>query len=174
MKRLWKIGALAGTVAVVATALASGIVSVQIGGGSGALAAPVDSSAAPDAAVVRPTLIAAAIGQIEEADGESATVDLRASIREGVVGGALRFYSEEYGYYNGGVRTLVVENETIKVTGGGGLLRPDGTRTAVRYEATFALDGSSATIHVTGRDLSYAIEGALDGFAHVWPKPAAS
>jgi hypothetical protein len=175
MKRLWNIGAFAGAVAVVATALASGVVSVQFGG-SGAFAAPGGEAAAltPAVPAVRPTLVGAAIGQLNEAGGDSATVDLRAAIRDGTAGGALRFFSDEYGYYNGGVRTFVVEAGTIKVTGGGGLFQPDGTRVQVRYDAQFALDGSHAIIHVAGRNIDYTLEGTLDGFVHVWEPPAAT
>ena len=170
MKRLWKVGVGAGAVALVATALASGIISVRVGGGSGALAAPASTT---PAAKVRPSLVVAAIGQLHESDGGSATVDLRASIRKGQAGGALRFVAGGLGYYNGGVATFVVENGTIKVTGTGGLFRPDGTRVQVRYEAQFAVDGSSATIVVTGRNVSYTLSGTLDGYAHVW-QPAAT
>lgn len=175
MNRLWKIGALTAAIAVAAAALASGLVSIRVGSpGEGALAAPSEADASANTArpFAPPSLVAVAIGQLEEEDGEYSTVDLRASIRDDKAVGALRFYSEEYGYYNGGVRTLVVEDGLIKVTGGGGLFQPDGTRAAVRYEAEFALDGSHASIHVTGRDLDYTMEGSLDGFVHLWEPTA--
>jgi hypothetical protein len=169
MKRWWKLGALMGGAAVVAAVLASGLVTVQVGG-SGALAA--DEGDAAGRPVVRPSQVAVAIGQLEEGYGESATVDLRAAIRDGQAGGALRFYSEEYGYYNGAVRTLVVEDGVIKVTGGGGLFPPEGGRLQVRYEAEFSLDGSSASIHVHGIGIDYTMSGAFDGFVTIWEPPA--
>jgi hypothetical protein len=155
-------------VAIAAAVFASGAVSIQLGG-AGAFAA--DGEAATK---VRPSQIAIAIGEIEEADGEYATVDLRAAIRDGDPGGALRFYSDEYGYYNGGVRTLTVEGGVIHVTGGGGLFPPDGGRVQVRYEAEFALDGSSASIHVQGRDIDYTMSGDLEGYVTVQEPAAAS
>ena len=158
---------------VIAALLATGIVSISVGGqGAGAQEGDAAASAL-DAPRVLPSLVGVAIGQLEEADGEEATVDLRATIRDGKPGGALRFYSEEYGYYNGGVRSFTVEDGVIHVSGAGGLTQPDGTRVAVRYDATFASDGTSS-IHVRGRDLDYTMEGTLDGLVHVWEPPATS
>jgi len=165
MKRWWKTGVIAGAGVFVTALFAMGIVSVRIGSGDSALAAPGDAPATP-------TLVAVAIGQLQEESGESFTVDLHAAIRDGVPGGALRFYGDEVGYYNGGVRTLSVEDGVIHVTGGGGLFKPDGTRAAVRYSAEFSLDGSHAAITVQGRDYTYTMEGTLDGFVHVFTPPA--
>ncbi|MBI2939802.1 MAG: hypothetical protein HYY04_05130 [Chloroflexi bacterium] len=115
-----------------------------------------------------PTTVAIAIGQLEEQDGDSATLDLRAATRDGKTGGTLRFYSPTEGYYNGGVRTLAVENGAIKASGGGGLIRPDGTRLLVRYTAEISADGQQVKILVRGRKgLEYTLAGRLDpGF--VW------
>ncbi|MEX2159403.1 MAG: hypothetical protein WEB04_08375 [Dehalococcoidia bacterium] len=160
------------TAVVVAALLATGIVSISVGGTSaGAQESDSSTSAVPPR--VLPSLIAAAIGQLTEDDGETATVDLRGTIRDGKPGGALRFYSEEYGYYNGGVRTLTVDDAgLIHASGNGGLVQPDGTRVAVHHDATFAPDGTSS-IHVRGRDLDYTLEGTLDGLVQVWEPPTA-
>jgi hypothetical protein len=81
--------------------------------------------------------------------------------------GNLRFYSEEYGYYNGGVRTLV-RGGVITATGAGGLFLPDGTRVQVRYTATISVDDEHVEIVVKGKDgLEYTIEGSLEG-GFIW------
>lgn len=106
--------------------------------------------------------VAIAIGQLVEDDGERATVDLRGASDGARVGGTLRFYSADHGYYNGAVRTLSVENGTIKATGAGGLLKPDGTRAAVKYTASISPD-KRVEIAVTGRnDFAYTLAGRLD------------
>ena len=132
-----------------------------------AIAAFGDSaSAAPSQARrVPPSLVAVAIGQLTEDDGETGVIDLRAAIRDGKASGNFRFFSEEYGYYNGGVRTLSVENGVISVSGGGGLFPPEaGKRVQVRYTATFAIDSGATEITVTGKDgATYTMEGTLDG-----------
>ncbi len=165
MKRWWNVGLLAGALGIVATLLASGVVSLRVGSGDHALAAANTPQA-------KPSLVAVAIGQLKESNGDSFTVDLGAAIRNGTPGGALRFFGRDVGYYNGGVRTLAVDGGVIKVTGGGGLLRPDGTRIAVRYSAQFSLDGSHATITVQGKNLQYTMDGRLDGFVHVFTPPS--
>jgi len=167
MKRSWKTGLIAGAGIVVAALFATGIVSVRIGGDhaqadSGSPATPAASTSA------KPSLVAIAIGQLNEPSGESFTVDLHAAIKNGTPGGALRLFGDEVGYYNGGVRTLSVDGGVIHITGGGGLFRPDGTRVAVRYSAEFSLDGSHAAITVEGRNYKYTMEGTLDGFVHVF------
>jgi hypothetical protein len=112
--------------------------------------------------------VAITIGQVVEEEGETATVDLHASVRNGRAMGNLRFYSEEYGYYNGGVRTLRFEDGVITAAGGGGLFLPDGTRVQVRYTATVSVDDEHVELAVKGKDgLDYTIEGSLeDGF--IW------
>lgn len=110
-----------------------------------------------------PSSVAIAIGQLKEDDGGSTTIDLRAGIRDGKVGGTLRFFCPMEGYYNGGVRTLTVEDGAIKATGGGGLIRPDGTRIAVRYTADISADGEQVTIAVEGRNgYTYTMSGQLE------------
>lgn len=160
---------ISGAAFVVAAMLATGIVSIGIGGTS-AGAQEEDTSTAQSVATpssIQPSLVAVAIGQLSEDDGETATVDLRGTIRDEKAGGALRFYSEEYGYYNGGVRTLSIDDAgTIHASGNGGLTQPDGTRVVVHYDATFALDGTTS-IHVRGRGIDYTLEGSLDGHVQV-------
>ena len=168
MKRLWKTGLIAGAGVVVAALLATGIVSVRFGGDHAqAASGPATPSASPQPKVT-PTLVAIVIGQLKEPAGESFTVDLHAAIKNGTPDGALHFFGDAVGYYNGGVRTLSVDGGVIKATGGGGLFRPDGTRIAVRYSAEFSTDGSHAKITVQGRDYQYTMEGRLDGFVHVF------
>jgi hypothetical protein len=126
-----------------------------------ATAAPRDGEAG--AARQRLDTVAVAIGQLLEDDGGRATIDLRAHSAGGQAGGALRFFCPVEGYYNGAVQTLSVENGAIKATGGGGLVRPDGTRWPVRYTAAIAADGSRVEIVVTGRDgFKYTMAGRLD------------
>ena len=116
---------------------------------------------------VTPSLVAVAIGQLDEGDGHRSTDDLLASIRDGEAGGSFRFFCEEAGYYNGGVRTLSVSNGVISVTGAGGLFRPDGTRIGVQYDAQFSIETGEARIHVTGRDYEYTMTGVVDGLVTV-------
>jgi len=159
-----------GAAIVIAALLATGIVGISFGGTDAGAQESNDADVQHNA-LVPPSQVAVAIGQLEEEDGEYATVDLRAAVRDGDVGGALRFFSEEYGYYNGGVRTLeVADDGTIHVTGAGGLFH-DGARTQVRYDATFAPDGATS-IHVQGRGVNYTMAGHLDGLVSVWNAPA--
>ena len=170
MKRLMKIGVLGGVLAVAVALFASGIVTIDIGtSGEPAAAAPEER----DGEHARPSLVAVAIGQLVE-DAESdmtTTVSLQAAIRDGEAGGNLRFFCEEVGYYNGGVRTLSVENGIITVTGAGGLFRPDGTRIGVYYRAEFSIETGMATISVEGRDFEYTMTGVLDGLVTVKEPP---
>lgn len=113
-------------------------------------------------------LLAITIGVLNE-DGEDewATVDLRATKRFGHSGGNFRFYSEEHGYYNGGVRGFNCDDGVITAQGGGGLVQPDGTRIGVVYEAAFDTTDGSATVTVKGKDgYEYTMEGVVDGL--VW------
>lgn len=161
MRKFLSIGsalAVAGVAAVVALAAFSG----------GSSAAPGDGASQARPPLPAASLVAITIGQVVEEEGETATVDLHASIRNGKAMGNLRFYSEEYGYYNGGVRTLKFEDGVITATGGGGLFLPDGTRVQVRYTATISVDDEHVEIAVKGKDgLEYTIEDSLeDGF--IW------
>jgi len=108
--------------------------------------------------------VAIAIGQLTENDGEEATVDLRAIDVGRRVRGSFRFYSEEHGYYNGGVRSLTCDDGVITAKGGGKLTQPDGTRINVVYEATFDASDGSSVITVKSKDgFEYTMEGTLDG-----------
>ena len=174
MKRVLGIGVVGSIVAVVAAVFASGALTVDVG--TSGTAASADSERNEER--VRPTMVAVAIGQVEEephvADGhehEYSTVDLRASIRNGKAGGALRFFCEEAGYYNGAVRTLEAVDGVIHVTGGGVLFRPDGTRIGVQYVAEFDSNANTATVSVTGHDYEYTMTGELDGLITVWTPP---
>ena len=122
----------------------------------------------------RPSLVAIAIGALKEADGGHSIVDLRAALREGDARGNLRFYCPEMGYYNGGVRTLSVENGIIKATGAGPLHRPDGQRVPVHYEAEINQGTKHVTIRVQGREgVHYSMEGVLEpGFVKAGAPPA--
>lgn len=164
---------ISGAAVVVAALLATGIVNISIGGTSAG--AQEEDSTTQNVAPSRiwPSLVAVAIGQLAEDGGETATVDLRGTVRDEKPGGALRFYSAEYGYYNGGVHTLTVDDAgVIHASGNGGLVQPGGTRVVVHYDATFAPDGTTS-VHVRGRNIDYTLEGTLDGLVQVWGPPAA-
>ncbi|MDO8616918.1 MAG: hypothetical protein Q7T33_14500 [Dehalococcoidia bacterium] len=119
--------------------------------------------------------VAIAIGQLQEDDGEEATIDLRASTRDGKAGGNFRFFSEEHGYYNGGVRVLSVRDGVIRVAGGGGLFPPEGGRIQVRYEATFSTVDNHAEITVTGPGgYQYTMSGTVAGLVTVQAAPVAT
>lgn len=148
---------------------------------AGVFAANTAFAAGPDDPVARadrakPTLVAVAIGQVREGDDEVVTVDLRATQRGGKSGGNLRFYSEDDGYYNGAVRQLSVEGNVVKAAGAGALTKPDGTRAAVRFQATIRIDTKAITITVEGRKTeAYTIDGTLSGLVRAGtpePKPA--
>ena len=126
-------------------------------GGAGAPQAITD----PDA------VLAIAIGQLyEDGEDEEATVDLRAHTIDGETAGSFRFFSEEYGYYNGGVRTLAVSDGVITATGAGGLFPPEGGRTPVRYTAVFDSNTGHAEITVKARDFEYTMAGDVNGL--IW------
>ncbi len=110
------------------------------------------------------TAVAAiAIGQLKEDDGDVVTLDLRAGKRDDAVRGNLRFYCPMMGYYNGGVRTLEVKDGMIKVTGGGALIQPDGTRKQVHYQAEINSVNKNVNIKVHGKGgFNYTMEGTLD------------
>ena len=97
----------------------------------------------------RPNAIVLVTGTLQEADGGSARVDMRATDRTGGDRGNLRFASSEYGQYNGAVRDLTIDGGQVKASGAGPLITPDGKRVRVRFEATFSQDGSIARIVVT-------------------------
>ncbi len=121
----------------------------------------------------RPEVVAIAIGLLNEADGDKAIVDFRAAKGDERTGGNLRFYSREHGYYNGAVRRLTVEDGIVKAAGGGGLWRPDGTRTRVRFTAEFSVESKLVAIKVQGREgYEYTMEGKLDpGFIRAGAPP---
>jgi hypothetical protein len=139
---------------------------------SGTSSAQEDTPGTSESARVAPhdpnALLAIAIGVLnEDGEDEYATVDLRATKRFGKPGGAFRFYSEEHGYYNGGVRGFNCDDGVITAHGGGGLVQPDGTRIGVVYEAVFDTADGSATVTVKGKDgFEYTMEGVVDGL--VW------
>ena len=122
----------------------------------------------------RPSLVAIVFGSLRESDGDRSVVDLRAVIRDGAARGNLRFYSPDTGYYSGRVRTLSVQNGVIRASGAGPLLRPDGQRMPVRYEAEITEGTKHVTIRVQGREgVHYTLDGALDpGFVKAGAPPA--
>ena len=174
MNKFLGIGAgvlVAGLTTIFAVAAFGGQSSAQTAAGSadatGSAVRTGDLSAASKPAV------AIAIGQLNEADGGVATVDLRAAIRDGKTRGALRFFSDEHGYYNGGVKTLAIADGKFTVTGGGGLFLPDGTRKQVRYSAVFSTDSGQAEITVKGKDgFQYTMSGTVDGLVTVKTPPS--
>jgi hypothetical protein len=118
-------------------------------------------------------MVAIAIGQLHGDSGEAATVDLHAAIKGGTADGALRFFSSGDGYYGGGVKTLTCQDGVITVTGGGGFVKPDGTRIHVTFEARFDRQSHEAKITVNGKNFEYTLSGHLDGL--IWcgdPKQA--
>ncbi len=120
----------------------------------------------PNPALVKNTAIA--IGTVEE-EGEDGLniVDLHAVELGPRDAGNFRFFSEEYGYYNGGVRNLTCEDGVITAKGAGGLTLPDGTHKGVVYEATFDMNTDTAVVTVTGKDgYSYTMEGSFDGLSY--------
>jgi hypothetical protein len=142
-------------------AAAFGIFAVA-GTSASTTATPAATSAV--SAATAPSLLAVAIGELQETGGTYATVDLRATVKAGTTGGTLRFYAEGEGYYNGAVKTFTCLNGQITVTGGGGFVKPDGTRIAVVYEAHFDKTTGHATITVKGKNgFQYTLAGNLDG-----------
>ena len=111
----------------------------------------------------KPSSVAVAIGTLNEAGGDYAFIDFRGAQRNGGAGGNLRFYAPDEGYYNGGVRTLSVQDGVVKATGAGPLVKPDGGRVRVRYEAEFNQRTKQVTIKVEGKGgVKYTIQGRLD------------
>ena len=160
--------ALAISAGLAAVALAAFGAFAAFGDGTTASAQSSGSGAAAPSG----SFVAVAIGQLHEDDGEEATVDLHASSKDGTVNGAFRFYSEEYGYYNGGVKTLTFENGVIHVTSGGGLFLPDGRRVQVRYDATFSTTDNHAVVTVTRPNgTTYTMSGEIDGLVTVQAAP---
>lgn len=129
---------------------------------AGTSASAPATAAAP--AATAPSLLAVAIGELQQTGGAYATVDLRATVKDGTTGGTLRFYAEGEGYYNGAVKGFTCVNGQITVKGGGGFVKPDGSRIAVVYEAHFDKATGQATITVKGRNgFQYTLTGNLDG-----------
>lgn len=124
--------------------------------------APESAKKPNRAAADLPDVVAVAIGHLKETDGSSAIVDLRAGARDGRAAGTLRLFCPKEGYYNGAVRQLAVKDGVITVSGAGPLIRPDGSRMAVRYTARLSIDSKQVAIVVEGRNgFSYTMEGAL-------------
>jgi hypothetical protein len=117
----------------------------------------------------RPDVVAVALGVLKEPGGDQAVVDFRAAKNGDNVRGNLRFYSKDDGYYNGAVRRFAVQDGVIKAAGAGGLLKPDGTRVPVRFEAEFHVVAKKVSIKVTGKGgFEYTLEGTFDpGFIKI-------
>ncbi|HEY8766640.1 MAG TPA: hypothetical protein VIP09_05180 [Dehalococcoidia bacterium] len=143
-------------------AAAFGIFAVAGTSSASATTTPTATSAASTATA--PSLLAVAIGELQGTGGAYATVDLRATVKNGTTGGTLRFYAEGDGYYNGGVKSFTCLNGQITVKGGGGFVKPDGTRIAVVYEAHFDKTTGQATITVKAKNgFQYTLTGNLNG-----------
>jgi hypothetical protein len=111
---------------------------------------------------------AIAIGVVEE-EGEDGLnlVDLHGVEFGRRDGGNLRFFSEEYGYYNGAVRELSCLEGVITAKGSGGLTLPDGSHKFVVFEATFDTSSNAAEVTVKAKDeYTYTIEGTLEGLTY--------
>jgi len=125
-----------------------------------------EASGQPRPPLAKSTAIA--IGTLEEEGEEGLNiVDLHAVELGPRDHGNFRFFSEEYGYYNGGVRNLTCEDGVITAKGGGGLTQPDGTHLGVVYVATFDTNDDTATVKVTGKDgFEYTLDGTVDGLLY--------
>ncbi len=110
-------------------------------------------------------LLAVAIGTIAHDDDTGATIDLRAHESAKKEGGAFRFYCDEMGYYNGGVRDVTWEDGVVTATGAGGLWQPDGTRVQVQYTFRVDTETDTAEVAITGEGVDYSLSGALDGLS---------
>ena len=130
----------------------------------------------PAAVAITSTAGVVAIGQFVGGDGPVSTLDLRASTRLGRTLGTLRFFCPMFGYYNGVVRTLTVENGVISVAGGGGLVKPDGTRHLVRFSATIVAATRAVTLTIEGANgLRYHRSGTLEpGLVRLAPPASAA
>ena len=117
----------------------------------------------------RPTAVAVAFGAIE-AD-EEAYIDFHAAMGSERQSGALRFWTEDDGFYNGAVRTVTINGQNVHAEGAGPLWKTDGTRVPVRF--TIDLNGGSNHVKITvvGRNLEYTIEGTVEGFVFVGAPP---
>ena len=153
---------------IAVTAAAAALAFVVFGGGSSTTASAQGNgpNGAQAAAKDPNATIAVAIGTLTEDSGDTATVDLHAHTANGITAGNLRFFSDEYGYYNGGVKSLTVSGGVITVQGGGGLFPPGGPRVQVHYTATFDSNTGQAQIAVQGRNVSYTMSGHVDGL--IW------
>ncbi len=117
----------------------------------------------------RPTAVAIALGAIE--GDEEAYLDFHAAISSERQGGNLRFWTEDDGYYNGGVRTLTINGQHVHAEGVGPLWQPDGTRVPVRFSIDLNGGSNHVSITVRGRDLEYTLEGTVEGFVFVGAPP---
>jgi len=116
----------------------------------------------------RPTAVAIDLGAV--AGDEAAYIDFHAAVGPERQGGNLRFWTEDDGYYNGGVRTVTINGQNVHAEGAGPLWR-DGTRVPVKFTLDLNGDSDHVSITVKGRDLDYTLEGTVDGFVFVGPPP---
>ena len=154
---------------IIGVLLVLGAVAVVIGAGGAAAQnqppTPPASPAADRAANQQQGELVGAIamGQLRQADGGTATIDLHAGTRDGNAIGNLRFYSPTYGYYNGAVRSLTIVSGAIHATGGGLLHEPNGEHERVQFTADISTDGQRVTIAVQEQNgETYAMSGRLD------------
>lgn len=83
-------------------------------------------------------------------------------------------WSEDDGFYNGGSRKVEINGQRVHAEGAGPLVKPDGTRTRVRF--TLDLDGAThaVTVHITGQGIDYRVAGTVEGRVYVGPPPSAT
>ncbi|HEY5625163.1 MAG TPA: hypothetical protein VIT93_01605 [Dehalococcoidia bacterium] len=143
-------------------------------GFNGTSSAQTNEAAAESPSAERPhkppkdpnALLAVAIGTITHDDDDSPdTIDLRAHESAEKEGGAFRFYCDEMGYYNGGVKDVTWEDGVITASGAGGLWQPDGTRVQVQYTFTVDTETNAAEVIITGDGVDYETSGQLEGFS---------
>jgi hypothetical protein len=117
----------------------------------------------------KPLAVAIALGAIE--GDEEAYIDLHAAVGAERQGGNLRFWTEDDGYYNGGIRTVTITGQNVHAEGAGPLWKPDGTRVPVRFSMDLNGGSNRVSITVKGRELEYTLEGKVEGFVFVGPPP---
>ena len=130
--------------------------------GLGVTAAPAQAAGDAAAKPGKATARVAVTGDLVEPDGGVVKVNLHATERGDTDRGNLKFTSAEYGAYQGKVQTMTEDASGVKATGAGALKGANGKRQKVTFTATFANDGSSATITMTGKDgKTYTMAGRL-------------